>query len=103
VVLTQPRPPPSGHAPRLYDCIVDTHLLGIHGAAEMVLDMAERVCVTRPEVLPEAAAATPAVTEAPASPAAEPPRTEAQLLDVRGEKIHIRPMGSGDGPRLPQF
>src|SRR5215216_5772059 len=37
---------------RLYDCVVDTHLLGVHGAADIVLEMANRVAVPRPEATP---------------------------------------------------
>lgn len=83
---------------RLYDCVVDTHLLGIHGAAESILQMAERVCVARPERVPAAGAierpAERVVTEPP------PQEIEGQLVKLREGEVCIRPMTSGDAPAL---
>ncbi len=83
---------------RLYDCLVDTHLLGIHGAAETIVQMAERVCVARPE-------ATPATT-APQQPAAAPEPTrhiEGEIIPLKNGQVRIRPMSGGDAPALLTF
>jgi ribosomal protein S18 acetylase RimI-like enzyme len=81
---------------RMYDCVVDTHLLGIHGAADTVLEMAERVCVARPERI-----------ERVAAPAAEAPtpveRPLGELVELKGGSVRIRPMRGGDGHALLGF
>jgi cytidylate kinase/RimJ/RimL family protein N-acetyltransferase len=97
---------------RLYDCVVDTHLLGVSGAAEVVLAMAERVCAAPAEpaaspAVTKSAASTPAVT-APAvppaptagPPAAAPPAPEGELVSLREGTVRIRPMTSGDAGAL---
>ena len=83
---------------RLYDCVVDTHLLGITGAADIVLEMAERVCLARPE------AAAPAVAE-PAATVEEileeaPAKPEGQVVQLREGEVCLRPMAAGDSPAL---
>ena len=79
---------------RLYDCIVDTHLLGTHGAVETILQMVERVCRVRPEAPVRAQAPEPvAIT-------AQQKQTEGQIIDLRQGQICLRPMSSGDGPAL---
>jgi len=84
---------------RLYDCVVDTHLLGLHGAADMVVTMAERVCVALPEPLPALEAISIQRAEA-ATPIAPDP---GQVVTMHDEAVRIRPMGSGDAPRLLGF
>jgi cytidylate kinase/RimJ/RimL family protein N-acetyltransferase len=79
---------------RLYDCVVDTHLLGIHGAADVILEMAGRVGVPRPEVVP--AEVAPAV--APVEPRRE--QHDGEIVKVRDVDVRLRPMTSGDAPAL---
>lgn len=84
---------------RLYDCVVDTHLLGVHGAADSIVQMVERVCVARPEP----AAVPPVVQElsaAPAAPAAPEPAIESEVVHLKDGEVHVRPMGSGDAGAL---
>lgn len=80
---------------RLYDCIVDTHLLGVHGAAEAILGMAERVCVARPE--PVLAETRGGSVPAEAALAHEP---EGEMISLKDGQVRIRPMRSGDAPAL---
>ena len=84
---------------RLYDCIVDTHLLGIRGSAETVLQMAERVCVARKEAAP-AAAGTSASAAAAAAGEDLPPQVEGEIVKLKQGEVCIRPMTSGDAPAL---
>jgi cytidylate kinase/RimJ/RimL family protein N-acetyltransferase len=83
---------------RLYDCIVDTHLLGIHGAVDVILQEVERVCVARPEASPRETAARRA--------AAEPlpaPHLEGEIVSLKEGQVRIRPMSGGDAPALLAF
>jgi cytidylate kinase/RimJ/RimL family protein N-acetyltransferase len=86
---------------RLYDCIVDTHLLGIQGAAETVLAMAERVCEARPEM--EAAVRVPpepAVSETAARKPSASAIPEGEVVPLHEGTVRIRPMTSGDAGAL---
>lgn len=86
---------------RLYDCVVDTHLLGVHGAAEAVLALAARVCLARIEPTPEDQAEIDAVEEVAA--ALEEPfddDEEVELVQVGDEPVQLRPMTGVDGPAL---
>jgi cytidylate kinase/GNAT superfamily N-acetyltransferase len=83
---------------RVYDCLVDTHLLGIHGAAEIILQMADRVCVARPEPAQPEAATRRIAAEAPS-----PERAPGEVIPIKGGKVRIRPMAGGDGPTLLTF
>lgn len=89
---------------RLYDCVVDTHLLGVHGAADMVLEMVEKVCMTRPEATApvESAVRVPGAADAAPERASEPApaRAEGQVTPIRDGTVCIRPMSSGDGAAL---
>lgn len=81
---------------RLYDCIVDTHLLGVHGAVDTILQEAERVCVARPEA---------SAVETAKQGAVEPPprHTEGELVELKDGQVRIRPMSGGDAPALLTF
>src|SRR5215208_4293631 len=79
---------------RLYDCVVDTHLLGIHGAADIVLEMAQRVGVPRPEAIATGA-------DAPVAPVATPGgAAEGEVVELKDATARLRPMRSGDAPGL---
>jgi cytidylate kinase/RimJ/RimL family protein N-acetyltransferase len=82
---------------RLYDCVVDTHLLGVHGAAEAIVQLADRVCIARPETVP-AAAVRPAIVEP------VPARYgDGEIVAIKNGTVCIRPMSSGDAPALLTF
>ena len=87
---------------RLYDCVVDTQLLGIHGAAEAILRTAERVCAARPgSGGPQpATAGTPAAASAAMVAASAPVERQGEIVAIRDGAVCIRPMTSGDSGRL---
>jgi cytidylate kinase/RimJ/RimL family protein N-acetyltransferase len=80
---------------RLYDCVVDTHLLGIHGAAEIILDVAQRVGIPRPEPVPAEAPPAPRAAAGPSREAAE-----GEVVKLKDAEVRLRPMTSGDAPAL---
>jgi RimJ/RimL family protein N-acetyltransferase len=82
---------------RVYDCLVDTHLLGVHGAADTILAMAERVCAAPPEAaIPEQVRPVPSATQ-PAPPAA------GEMVQLKSGAVSIRPVQGGDAPALLTF
>lgn len=90
---------------RLYDVVVDTQLLGVHGAAEMIADLAKHAVQAAPEAV-TARPAAPAAAAAP--PAAAPAAAASQRVDdeitagitVGGSRLHLRPMTPGDAGAL---
>ncbi len=79
---------------RLYDLVVDTSILTVHGAAAMIAEMAKQACVTTQEPpLPEAAAAASAI-------AAEGGDDESTELRVDGAELRVRPMTPADAGGL---
>ena len=79
---------------RLYDAVVDTELLGLEGAVEVIVDLAQRA-------MHAPVAERPAIEET-----AVPPRTptaaipSAKALELDGAKVRIRPMTSADAGAL---
>ena len=84
---------------RLYDCVVDTHLLGIHGAAEIILDMAQRVGIPRPEAISAAAIPAEPVREH-VTVEAPPQQIGGEVVALKDAEVCLRPMTSGDAPAL---
>ncbi len=78
---------------RLYDLVVDTSVIGLHRAAELIAEVARQCCAVAPE--PPLAAAT-----APAQAETEPERAEAHTVTLNGETVHLRPMRPGDAGAL---
>lgn len=73
---------------RLYDLVADTSLLSVHGAAEMIAQIAKDACTTAPEA---------AVRSPVAAPAASPAHPDATL---EKEQLRVRPMSPADAGAL---
>lgn len=76
---------------RLYDVVIDTQVLGIRGASQMIAEMAKRASsatVELPAIPHEPAAVNHAGEEAPT------------LLTVGGTQLRVRPMTPGDAGAL---
>lgn len=81
---------------RLYDVVVDTQLVGVDGATELIVDLARRACAEVPE------AALPREAPAPAPPPALVARPEegVELITLGDERLRIRPMTPADAGAL---
>jgi cytidylate kinase/L-amino acid N-acyltransferase YncA len=73
---------------RLYDLVVDTQLLGIRGATEMIAEMAKRASSTTAEIPVAAAAAT------------LEPSVNGAMVAVGDERLRLRPMTPADAGAL---
>ena len=87
---------------RLYDCVLDTHLLGIEGAAEVIVQMATNVGRARAAIATAAPATAPAAEATPARETVEAalPHPDGEAVPIRDGVIYIRPMRGGDAGRL---
>jgi RimJ/RimL family protein N-acetyltransferase len=88
---------------RLYDCVVDTHLLSIKGAAEEVVRMAERISRAPSEAAAPAGASrdtAPTLGLPRREPVEGAPPPDGQIIAIRDGQVRVRPMTSGDAPRL---
>jgi L-amino acid N-acyltransferase YncA/cytidylate kinase len=78
---------------RLYDVVADTSLVGIHGAADLIVEMAQRAAALTEE---------PRAPE-PERPAGAPARMAdegVRLITVGGEQLRVRPMSPADAGAL---
>lgn len=81
---------------RLYDLALDTAVLGVHRAADVITEVARQCCAAPPEP-----AVAPAIgREAGGEGEVEPERAEAHTITLNGETVHLRPMRPGDAGAL---
>lgn len=73
---------------RLYDVVVDTSLLGVHRAADMIAQLAQEALTAAPE--------TPEVMARAASAGAPASAHQSTPLDLKGAQLHVRPMSPSD-------
>lgn len=97
---------------RLYDLALDTSVIGLHRAAELIAEVARQCCAAPPE--PTLTPAGPPGRAGVGHPApasgggaggegtagAEPELTEAHTVTLNGETVHLRPMRPGDAGAL---
>jgi cytidylate kinase/L-amino acid N-acyltransferase YncA len=83
---------------RLYDLVLDTSVIGVHRAADVIAEVARQCCAEAPEPALTPAAGRGAGGEGEA--ATEPERAEAHTVTLNGETVHLRPMRPGDAGAL---
>ena len=79
---------------RLYDVVADTSILGVHGVANMIAELARKAGQLTEE--------TPAAAEAPDVPptVSAPHSEEVREVSLDGEQVRVRPMTPADAGAL---